>query len=188
MNKSVLFLFLILIFACKEPEPRRPVQHKSGSFYTESIERSRQILTKEESQIEALIKKDTANSYFQNPNGFWYFYEQKRDSIGQLPLPDDEVILAYNIMNFENDTLYTFDDIGVQQIMVDKTKLFPGLRNAVKVLKEGERATFLFLSSQAYGYTGDNKKIGANVPIKSSLELIKINNPVDSLNTNTQIE
>lgn len=171
---------MVLFVACKEPEPRRPVQNKSGTFYKESVERSKRILKKEETLIKSIIQTDTLNEYIENSNGFWYFYEKRNDSLTRTPNTDDEVILTYNLMSFNGDTIYKVNDIGMQQIKVDKTQLFPGLRNAIKILKQGERATFLFPSSQAYGYKGDNNKIGPNVPLKSSLELIKIINSIEN--------
>ena len=41
-------------------------------------------------------------------------------------------------------------------------------------MKEGEVVTFLFPSYQAYGYYGDNHKIGTNIPLMSEVTLHKI--------------
>jgi FKBP-type peptidyl-prolyl cis-trans isomerase len=41
-------------------------------------------------------------------------------------------------------------------------------------MKEGETVTFLFPSHQAYGYYGDNDKIGTHVALKSTVTLNKI--------------
>ncbi|NKI32833.1 gliding motility-associated peptidyl-prolyl isomerase GldI [Croceivirga thetidis] len=177
----VFFLCMVFISSCNESLPRRPIQNKSGSFYKESIERSRRILSLEEKRIKLIIEEDTVHDYLESANGFWYFYENHADSMIPQASTDDEVILKYNIMELDGDTIYRSDVLGMQQIKVDKTQLFPGLRNAIKLLKEGEKATFFFPSSQAFGYKGDNNKIGANVPVRSSLELLKILKPIDSL-------
>ncbi|MEP4882173.1 MAG: gliding motility-associated peptidyl-prolyl isomerase GldI, partial [Maribacter dokdonensis] len=73
-----------------------------------------------------------------------------------------------------NDTIYSKEDIGVVNYKVDKQELFLGLRDAVKMLKEKERATFLFPSSLAFGYHGDENKIGSNVPLKSTITILQI--------------
>ena len=72
-------------------------------------------------------------------------------------------------------------DVGLRKCVVSKLDLFPGLRNSVPLLKENETATFLFPSSLAYGYHGDNDKIGTNVPLKSTLTILKIEKQEDSL-------
>lgn len=182
MIRTLLLLSIVLFLGCGETEPRKPIQVKSGSFYENSIERSKKLLQQEEQLILAFIQRDSMNSYAISNNGFWYKYETKNETSDYELKTDDEVLLTYTLMSFNNDTLYSSDNIGVVQHAIDKSQLFPGLRNAVKLLKEGEKATFLFPSSQAYGYKGDDKKIGPKTPIISSLELLKILNKKDSLN------
>lgn len=85
-------------------------------------------------------------------------------------------------MSMSGDTIYKVDDIGLVEHAVDKSQLFPGLRNAVKLLRKGEKATFIFPSGQAYGYKGDNDKIGPNIPIKSSVHLLEIKKDSSNIN------
>ncbi|NHF61162.1 gliding motility-associated peptidyl-prolyl isomerase GldI [Flavobacteriaceae bacterium TP-CH-4] len=167
-------LVTLFLIGCGGPEPRRPKEVKSGSYYEESIERNKEILALEEKMMEEIIQKDSLHMYQHSASGSWYYYDFKNDEAGYLPQPDDLVTLVYNIVSFENDTIYSMEDIGVQKYKVDKQELFPGLRNSVKLLKEGETATFLFPSSLGYGYPGDGDKIGINMPLKSTLSILKI--------------
>ena len=73
------------------------------------------------------------------------------------------------------------DEIGVKTYVVDKEELFPGLRNSIKLLREGEAATFFFPSSLGYGYHGDNAKIGPNVPLIATINLLTLEKQVDSI-------
>lgn len=50
-----------------------------------------------------------------------------------------------------------------------------------KLLKEKETATFLFPSSLAFGYHGDNDKIGANIPLKTTISILEIKKQNDSI-------
>jgi len=84
-------------------------------------------------------------------------------------------------MSFDNETIYKHDEIGVIQYKVDKQELFPGLRNSVKLLKENETATFLYPSSLAFGYQGDNDRIGVNIPVRSTITVFKIEEPQDNI-------
>ncbi len=187
MKKSFFLVLAFSLIACGEPEPRKPVKVKSGSFFKESVERNKQLLAKEEALIAKIIEKDTAYSYSNSSNGFWYHYEVKQDSVTYLPKTDDEVVMSYNIMSFDNDTIYSAEEVGMVQMLVDKEQLFQGMREAVKLLKEGEKATFLFPSPLAYGYHGDNNKIAPMTPIKSSVEIIKINKKSDTLNQKSNL-
>ncbi|MBD0778734.1 gliding motility-associated peptidyl-prolyl isomerase GldI [Maribacter sp. ANRC-HE7] len=179
MKKLPLILLIITLASCGGPEPRRPVQMKTSTINT-SIERSKKLLVLEESMIEAIIKKDSINEYTHSNTGAWYYYVQKNDEATYTPQPNDMVTMTYTVMGFNNDTIYTQDEIGIFNYIVDKQELFPGLRNSVKLLKEKETATFLFPSSLAYGYHGDDNKIGVNVPIKATVTLLAINKQQDS--------
>ena len=99
---------------------------------------------------------------------------KKNDTATYLPKPNDLVTLTYSIMGFDNDTIYSGEEIGIKKYKVDMEELFPGLRYSVKLLKEGEIATFLFPSSLGYGYQGDANKIGVNVPLKCTLTILRI--------------
>ncbi|MDT0606988.1 gliding motility-associated peptidyl-prolyl isomerase GldI [Croceitalea rosinachiae] len=181
--KRLLTVFTLILFCgCGQPEPRKPVQIKSGSFFKASIERSKKLLAEEEALFKSYIKKDTIHEYFMSDTGFWYRYEAKNETSDYELKTNDEILLAYTITNFNGDIIYSKNDIGIVQHAIDKSQLFPGLRNAVKLLKEGEKATFLFPSSQAYGYKGDNNKIGPQTPIIASLELLEILKKRDNLN------
>jgi len=182
LKRMFAILCTIGLLGCGGPEPRKPVQVKSGQFFKESIARSQELLAKEQKLIQKMIATDSTNSYIASDNGFWYTYEKKNDNSTYQLKTDDEVLLSYNLMNLNGDTIYNKEAIGPVLHAIDKSKLFPGLRNAVKVLKEGEIATFVFPSALAFGYKGDNDRIGPATPIKSSLELVRIIAKKDSLN------
>ncbi len=182
--RTLLFTFFLLlaILGCQGPEPRRPVKVSSGSVYKESIERSRALLAKEEQMMKAIILQDTMHEYVRSSTGSWYYFNVQNPQATENLAPNDVVTLTYNVLNFDNDTLYSMQDIGILQFKADKLSLFPGLRNSVPLLKENESATFLFPSSLAYGYYGDKNKIGANMPLKSTLTILKIEKQLDSIN------
>ncbi|MEM8999814.1 MAG: gliding motility-associated peptidyl-prolyl isomerase GldI [Bacteroidota bacterium] len=187
--KVLKYLLLpIALIGCNEPAPRKPVKVKSGSFFTESVERNKRILEKEEAQIQKIIVKDSTHSYSASASGFWYYKLVENDSVAPIPETDDTVLLSYSLTSFDNDTIYSQDDIGIVNYRVDKQQLFPGLRNGIRLLREGERALFLFPSSQAYGYHGDENKIGPITPLKATVEIIKVNKKADSLSQKPEIQ
>ena len=182
LKRIVFMLCALILIGCGQPEPRKPVQVKSGQFFKESVARSQELLAKEQERIKEVIAMDTTKAYVASDSGFWYAYERKDETGTYLLKTDDEVLLSYNIMHLNGDTIYTKAAIGPVPHAIDKSKLFPGLRNAVKLLKEGEQATFIFPSSLGFGYKGDNDKIGPSTPIKSSMEELRIIAKKDSIN------
>ncbi len=184
MRYLALIAFCLIMFACGGPVPRRPVEVHSGSFMKESIARNKDLLAQEEEKIKNIIAADSLHSYIASASGSWYYYLARNEATDYTPIAGDLVTIRYNILSLENDTIYSMDEIGVKQYLVDREDrdfLFPGLRNSVKLLKAGEAATFLFPSSLGYGYQGDQDRIGPNVPLKSTISLDAIEKQKDSV-------
>ncbi|NND16456.1 MAG: gliding motility-associated peptidyl-prolyl isomerase GldI [Eudoraea sp.] len=181
MKKFLILLLGGLILSCEGPEPRRPVQGKTDTFIEKSVVRNRQLLASEEATIKQLIERDTLHEYFQSGSGSWFYYETQNplDSLGIAP--DDRVTFTYTLASLEEEPIYSQDEIGVLSVHVDKDELFPGLREALKVLRNREEATFLFPSAMGYGYPGDQNKIGTNVPLRCRITIINVEKSKDSI-------
>ncbi|AXP81411.1 FKBP-type peptidyl-prolyl cis-trans isomerase [Mariniflexile rhizosphaerae] len=167
MNKPYLIIVILLAFvSCKQPEARRPVSVSSGSFINASVERNKKLYAHEQSLIEKIIKKDKENNYIASESGFWYYYNTKVE-IDSLETPKfgDIVNYDYNVKALNGSVIYSKEELKTQNYAMDREELFTGLREGLKLLKTGETATFLFPSQKAYGYYGDEHKIGSNKPI-----------------------
>ncbi|AXG70372.1 putative FKBP-type peptidyl-prolyl cis-trans isomerase FkpA [Kordia sp. SMS9] len=185
LKKIALFCLLgMLIVSCSEPQAREPVSKSTGSFLKESVARNKALIAKEEANIQKYIKQDSTNTYIASKNGFWYFYNTKSEQESYFPKKGDTLTYAYNIFRMTTgESIYKKEEIGIQQYVVDKQQIFPGLRFGLQLMKKGETATFLFPSHVAYGYHGDNKRIGTNVPIKSTITLLDIKKDNKNLET-----
>lgn len=181
MKKIIYIALLVTFVACQGPEPRHPVKRNTTSVIQVAIDRSKKLLAAEEYMIQAIVAKDSLNSYRQSNTGSWYFYDKKNNSTKDTAQPGDIVTMTYNVIGLNNDTIYRMQDIGIFKYKVDKQDLIPGLRNGVKLLKENETATFLFPSSLGFGVPGDGDKIGINMPLKSTLAILKIEKERDSI-------
>jgi gliding motility-associated peptidyl-prolyl isomerase len=140
----------------------------------QSVIRNKKILAAEEKLIKSIIEKDSINTYHESANRYWYYYDVKDSLETYTPQENDIVLMTYNIRNLNNDTIYSFKDMGDIHFKIDKENYFPGLRTGIKLLKKGETATFFFPSSIAYGFYGDKNKIGTNEPLISTIKLIDI--------------
>ena len=174
MRRIPILLVLLSVMACQEQVPRKPIKVNSGSFIKESVERNKKLLAAEEEMIQDIIRKDSLKNYIATADGSWYCYDLSNEVSSYTAQPDDLVRFTYALLTLENDTIYSENEIGLQTYKVDKQGLFPGLRNSIKLLKEGEKATFLFPSSLGYGYLGDKNKIGVNVPLKAVITVLEI--------------
>ena len=163
MKNLLIFIFTALLFAsCKSPEARLPESVQSGSFIKESAERNRKLNELEHKQIESIIKSNPDNAYIASESGFWYFYNNQVESDTIQPQFGDIVDFQYNVSNIEGSEIYSTKN---RTYIMDKEELFTGLREGLKLMKPTESATFIFPSQKAFGYYGDEYKIGTNVPL-----------------------
>ena len=176
MQVIKLVLLIVLLSSCKSPEPRKPVTRKTNtSFLKESVRINRQIIDRDENRIKEIIASDTSKTYKTSQRGFWYTFNKEAKNDTVTPKKGDKLIFKYNIQKLNGGILYTVDDLGVKEYITDQEILFSGLRDGLKLMNEGEVATFLFPSHKAFGYYGDQDKIKGNMPIKTRVTLLKIN-------------
>lgn len=170
----ISFIGLLSLFSCKEPEPRLPISKSKSSQINKSIELNKALIEDEEDLIKAYIKQDTLKQYLNTSSGFWYAFTERHLEDTYHPKPGDLATFTYSVSSLDNTVLYTETEIGTLKYLVDQEDQLKGIRYAIKLLKQGEKATFIFPSHLAYSYTGDNNKIGKNQPIIINLNLISV--------------
>ena len=177
MSRIIILLIGMLFFAaCKSPEARRPISSKSSTFIDASIKRNIQLNEKEQAYIKNFMTNNPDEDYIASANGFWYYYNTKQADSLISPDFGDIVNFDYDIKRLNGQVIYSKEDIKTQNYIMDKQELFYGLREGLKLMKAGETVTFMFPSQQAYGYYGDQNKIGINVPL---LCQVSINSIID---------
>ncbi|WP_298901598.1 gliding motility-associated peptidyl-prolyl isomerase GldI [uncultured Psychroserpens sp.] len=161
---SLLFLILLAL-SCKAPEAREPKGVQSGSFIEESAERNKKLNQREQKRIEAIMAQNPEYDYIASKTGFWYYYHTKVEIDTITPGFGDIINFDYDIKDLNGNVIYSQQELGTQNYAMDQEEIFKGLREGLKLLKPTESATFLFPSQKAYGYYGDNDKIGTNIPL-----------------------
>lgn len=175
MKYSLVILTLItLMISCSNPEARKPIVRKTSSFMNESIERNKMLNKAENAILLQRIKSDTVHSYINSENGFWYYYDISVSDEEYTPVRGDEVFYTHEIRGLNNAILYSEEELGTKSYLIDKEELITGLQDALKIMKEGEKVTFLFPSYKAYGYTGYDR-VQPNQPLIYTVQLLKIN-------------
>ena len=174
MNKLIILVLALAMFACKSHEARKPITTKTGSFIDESIARNKALNAREYAAIEKIMKKDSTK-YVASNHGFWYYYNTKKDADSlATPAFGDVVNYDYNVKSLNGQLIYSKNDLKNQDYVMDKQELFTGLREGLKLMKPGETVTFIFPSQKAYGYYGDEYKIGRNMPLVCQVTLNSI--------------
>ncbi len=166
MNRLLIVALAMLAISCKTPEARKPISVKTGSFIDASVERNKQLNAKEQAVMQDLMQQQQEHNYIASESGFWYYYNN-RTEIDTLSTPGfgDLITYNYDVKSLNGDTIYSKEDINTRTYAMDQEELFTGLREGLKLMKTGETVTFMFPSQKAYGYYGDEHKIGSNTPL-----------------------
>ena len=177
MNKLTVLLFTFTcLLACKTPEARKPETVKTGSLIEASVIRNKKLYETEKKAIEAYINGQDTKQFTASEFGFWL----AKDSIvgesndSKVPEFSDIVNFDYNISALNGQTIYTASELKNRNYAMDQEELFTGLREGLKLMKAGETYTFIFPSQKAYGYYGDENKIGRNTPLISRVTVNSI--------------
>lgn len=173
-SKLILALFLvaILVASCKQhQEARRPLSQSSGSFMKKSAERNKKLIASEEGQIEALIKSNPKIKYMASTKGYWYTYVIQNPNDTLTPKKGDVAFFDYEIKDLKGNIIYSELELRPQTYSIDKQNIMTGLREGIKLMHKNEKIIFLFPSHIAFGYHGDDKKIGTNQPLQCTVTL-----------------
>ena len=176
MNKLLTITLLVMaVTSCKMPEARRPISTKSGSFIDASVERNKQLNATEQATIKKLMERDKID-YIASESGFWYYYNNRDTSQTENPEIGDYVEFTYDIKDLNGNSILTDEENGLQRYKIDQSNqdLISGVREGLKLMKEGETVTFLLPSYKAYGYYGIEEKLGTNIPVQSTVTLHSI--------------
>ena len=138
----------------------------------ESIERNKKLVAGEEQKIDSLIKSDPSNKYIASQKGYWYYYQQRNTTDSLTPKRGDIAYFDYEIKDLNGNIIYSQLELRPQEYYVDKEqKIMMGLRDGIKLMRKNETVTFLFPSHMAYGYHGDERRIGQNEPLICTVTL-----------------
>jgi len=173
-NKITLFLLftLFLVSSCSQQQARKPISQSSGTFMKESIARNKKLVASEEDKIVAIMKSNPNINYIASKKGYWYYYETKNNNDVMSPKKGYIAYFDYEISDLNNNVIYSQLELRPQIYTVDKDqKIISGLRDGIKLMHKNEKITFLFPSHLAFGYHGDDRRIGINEPIICTITL-----------------
>ena len=171
-NSLLVVLSACFLWSCEQnQEARRPLSQASGSFMKKSIERNKKLVASEEDRIQAVIKKNAGIEFLASKKGYWYhfFFFFMQDTL--TPKKGDVAFYDYEVKDLKGNIIYTKEETQPQTYYVDKQNIMMGLRDGIKLMRKKETFVFLFPSHMGYGYHGDNKKIGTNIPLLCTVTL-----------------
>jgi gliding motility-associated peptidyl-prolyl isomerase len=175
INVLFLLLFALSLGGCEKTKPRRDVNLPKISELEKTIAVNKRIFSEEQNLIKKYMELDSTLVYNNSGKGFWYAYLKKVNN-STYPIKGDRVVFEEEILGLDGTILYAKKDLGLRTYVLDKEHIIKGLKEGIKLMKEGEEVKFLFSSFVAYRMNGDTSHvIGSNKPVISTIKLIKIN-------------
>lgn len=166
---------LCTLAACNNLQPRKPVNRTTSSRLDILVETDKKRYAAEEAAIEQLLEQ--SNIAYQRSNYGFYYHFTHKDSLGdRMAQIGDRVTFSYNVIKLNGDTIYNTSELSpITKSLEQEYGIFKGMRKALKLMHEGDQASFYFPSYMGYGSYGDKNRIDPHTPFKSDVKLIAIN-------------
>ncbi len=171
MKLSNLILSLMIsvsLLACAQPEPRKPLQKRSGSFMEKSAQRNKALYAQEEAEIKNFIStQDSLRNYRLSESGFWYAIESNNAPQLSTAKKGDTVVFTYSVYDLSLNQLISAQQNGWIEYQVDQSnqELVNGVREGIKLTRDKDSVRLLLPSVLAYGYRGIPGVIAPNTPV-----------------------
>lgn len=159
--------------ACKNKVVQYPVNFEDDreKFMEFSQNRNKQILAEDNELIQNYIDS-TGLEFHKTSYGFWI--DNKGQPTATMAKSGDIVKYEYEVLNFQNQVIYSNEENGTQTVLLGRTDLPRGVHIALGLIEKGDSATALFPSFMVYGGYGDRSKIMGNEPLIFKIQMLDI--------------
>ncbi len=174
MNKWIFIVSIFLLFSCDKKVIQSPSEQQSDNFIIESSKREKERQAKEYQEINQWLEENQNYNFVETPYGFWIQTSENLDL--ENPINSDLDFIQYlkQYRNLNNEIIYSFEDLGIQNKILGKTEEIRGVESTLRNVKKGDKVTLLLPSFMAYGLYGDDNKIGAHQPLIVELEVLQV--------------
>lgn len=171
MKNIFCILIVFLIVSCEGNVIQYPVNYDKDEFMKFSRERGKLILEEDNELIQNYI--DSLGINFHKTNyGFWI--SNSGEITPTMAKVGDFVQYEYEVIDFDNNLIYSKSEIGVQDAVLGKVDLPRGLHSSLQMIEKGDSAFALLPSFLAYGGYGDRNKIGGDIPLIFKIKMLDI--------------
>lgn len=166
---SVLTFFFLTGYAtsCRHEQPM-PDSEGQKPTKEQMIHLNRDIVTDEATNIRLLIKR---YGWDMQKTESGLFYEITSHKNGPTLQKGDKVMLKYRITLLNGETLYSSDNDGLMEVVLEKSDNPVGLHQALKMMKRGETARLIIPAHLGYGSIGDGDRIPGFSPLIYYIEI-----------------
>ena len=125
-------------------------------------ELNRYFVQKDKERIQNYIERKKLDM-IESPSGFWYQIIEPGE--GNYFIDADRVIMDYECSLLDGTECYSSTTLGPKELILGRSVMEPGMNMALRLLKPGAEAIFIFPPFLGYGLLGDGNKIPSRAVI-----------------------
>jgi len=174
-NLAVAFGAVIpfVLFSCGEPPKQKPVVVDSQKLKENIVNVNKPAVVMEQDEINAWIK---SHGYLMQSTGTGLRYLiTKENKKGKEVKFKGLVKINYKVKLLDGTLCYSSDEKGPRTFAVGADNVESGVHEAVKLMKEGEKAILILPSHLAFGLIGDRDKIPPKTAVVYEIEILEVN-------------
>lgn len=169
---GIILLFLISLTACNNNTYQATDNDTPELEAGSSLEKANRYLVRsEEEDIDDFLKR---YKWEMTKTGTGLRYMIQTENSGPTIQYGQLVSLHYKIRFLNGNLVYSSDELGPKTFIAGRGGVETGLEEAIKLLKQGDKAKFILPSHLAFGLLGDGDKIPAKTPIIYEIDSIEI--------------
>lgn len=173
-SRLLAVLIVIGLAGCQNRQNGQIITSDSRSKKEQNdpfIQGNRRLLELENEEIELYLKR---YGWETNSTGTGLRIQITSRTNGKNPVEGSRVTLKYNTRLLNGETLYSSEESGEKVFVVDKSEEITGLHEAVKLMRNGEKARLIIPSHLAYGIAGDGNKIKGPSTLVMRIEITDV--------------
>jgi len=167
-TKYAVFLFILLSLpGCWNSNQKQTVS-KPGE--NEMADLNRYFIQKDKERILNYIERKNLTMK-ESPTGIWYQIIDVGD--GEFFKDGSKVKMEYECSLLDGTKCYSSETLGPKELILGRSEMESGMNEALRLLRPGARAIFIFPPYMAYGLVGDRKMIPSRAVVVYNVNILQ---------------
>lgn len=165
---TIILLLSFLLVSCNRNPDRGKQISPPGK--NEMADLNRYLLKKDKERIQNYIERKNLKMT-ETSTGLWY--QIIKEGEGSRFTENSKVTMEYECSLLDGTSCYSSKILGPKELILGKSEMEPGMNEAIRMLKPGAEAIFIFPPFLAYGLIGDRKKIPSRAIIVYNVNILR---------------
>ena len=172
MRNILISIILICCMSCQSGNTKREAEPASVPTLDSLIAMNRKMLQLDMQKIEEYI---SSSDMEMSKTGTGLFISLVVDREGQEAKSGDQVIFTYKMKTLKGRFLYSSDELGLREFLVDQSTIEAAWNEAAKLMSVADSAIIIAPPHLAFGHIGDGNRIGSRAIVVYELRLDSVN-------------